>query len=96
MPAITKRSGCGFVACTLTVPELVALLNPGIIDKTFRPSLLIKPAIPNGDPLGLAGYASVGLRWLSRYRSDTISQTVLEPQGSDLGHWEKKHGPHRG
>lgn len=57
MPAITKRSGCGVVASTLTIPELVALLNPGITDKTYRPSLLIKPAITNGDPLGLAGYA---------------------------------------
>ena len=76
-PAITRRSGCGIVASTLEMdrsgqsgflpkPAFVEGGIPAREKKTYLPSLLVKPAMPNGDPLGLAGYASVGSRRLSR------------------------------
>lgn len=36
-----------------------------------RPSGVLTPATPNGDPFGLYGYASVGLHRLSVYRNGT-------------------------
>ena len=77
-PAITRRSGCGIVASTLDMVDPSGQsglshieIQGGKRDSreqriAYLPSPLVKPAMPNGDPLGLAGYSSVGLRRLSR------------------------------
>lgn len=36
-----------------------------------RPSSLVRPVIPSGEPFGLAGYCSVIFPWLSTYFSET-------------------------